>query len=446
MRSGRFNVTVTAFAISIAIISALFIKAAGAEGYTFTSLGLIVLWISGIIFLIHYVSVTNRNLLLFLQSFRFHDSTIEFNRIKKFPFQLIYDEFNRIIQEFKLLKQEKELEHQYYEHVVKHANTGLIAWDELERITLINDTAKSTLKIPFVATLGGLAGTSKGMPDELRKLDPGIKKLLRINIGNEIIPLSVNLSRFKLENRSINLVALNDLRNELEENESDAWQKLMRILNHEIVNSLSPIKLVSSALSSKVESMNSRDPETRDISGEIREGLKAIHNRSAGLLRFIEDYKAITDVPKPELRNISVHELVLSVVSLVKGTIVPDKIELRVDGNAEDLLILADKDLIEQVLINLIKNSVYALRETTSPVISIRGFQGNKGKGIVLQDNGCGIPFNIRDFIFMPFFTTKKDGTGIGLSWSRQIMRMHKGRISIDSQEGSGTRILLLFN
>jgi C4-dicarboxylate-specific signal transduction histidine kinase len=182
------------------------------------------------------------------------------------------------------------------------------------------------------------------------------------------------------------------------------------------------------------------------MAGEIMEGLKAIHNRSTGLLRFIGDYKAITDVPKPELRNISVHELVLSVTSLVKGTIIPDKIEMRTGRDTEDLFILADKDLIEQVLINLIKNSVYALRETSRPVISIKGFQNNKGKGIELQDNGCGIPFNIRDFIFMPFFTTKKDGSGIGLSWSRQIMRMHKGRISVDSLEGSGTRILLIFN
>ena len=445
MKSDRFNLAVFLYALWIALASALFFKASENTGYTFTSIGLVVLWITGIIMLVIYVNITNKNLLVFLQSFRFHDSTIEFNKIKKFPFRPIYDEFNRIILEFKNLKQEKEMEHQYFEHVVKHVNTALIAWDENEKITLLNETAKNALGTPFIATLDGLSHISGELPSILRNLEPGNKQVIRIELKNERIPLSVNFSRFKLENRVINLAAFDNIKNELEDNESEAWQKLIKLLNHEIVNSLSPVNLVSSALVKKLDDGINDLSSFREVKDELNEGLKAIHNRSQGLLRFIEDYRILSEIPRPEIKKEQARELVGSLVHLVKDSLVPPGIKISYSIKPDNLLIPLDRKLIEQVLINLIKNSVQALDGSPNPEINIEAYYSGDHIIIEVHDNGCGIPFNIRDFVFMPFFTTKTDGSGIGLGFARQVMRIHKGMIQILTKENQGTSVLLLF-
>jgi two-component system nitrogen regulation sensor histidine kinase NtrY len=445
MKSNRFNFFVALFAIWIALSSALFFKLAGRTGYTFTTIALAGSWLIGILMLINYVNTTNRNLLVFLKSFRFKDSTIEFNRIGNFPFGSIYNEFNRIINDFKKLKEEKELEHQYFEHVVKHIHTGLIAWNSENHLVLFNETAKKILKTPYIATLGGLVIISKELPELLNHLEPGVNKLIRVNINNEIVPVSLNLMRYKMGESVINLVAMSDLRNELEENESEAWLKLLKILNHEIVNSLSPVKLVSSALLKKIETPTVYQEEFQNIQNDLKEGLSAIQNRSSSLLRFMEDYKAVTDIPKPEIKLELAGELISSLINLLKGSIIGENVKIIIIINPLELPILVDRRLLEQVLINLIKNAVYALQDEPNPIIQVSGYKISDRTVIEIRDNGCGIPFNIIDFIFMPFFTTKKDGSGIGLSWSRQIMKMHKGSIQINSVEKSGTSVKLIF-
>ncbi len=444
MKSDRFNLIVLIYALWIAGTSALFFAAVETTGYTFTSIGLVIMWIMGIFLLIQYVNITNRNLLVFLQSFRFHDNTIEFNKIKKFPFRPVYDEFNRIIHEFKLLKQEKETEHQYYEHVVKHVNTALIAWDENEKIRILNDKAQKAFKTPFISTLSGLKFIVPDLPDILRNLEPGKKQLYRLNIRNQQIPLSISFSRFIQDQTIINLASIEDIGDELEENESEAWIKLMKLINHEIVNSLSPIKLVSSGLGKKLET-NSENITDLETSNELKDGLKAIYNRSNGLLRFIEDFRTISEIARPDIREESVDELFASLVHLVRNSLVPPDVNISFTVEPEKLRIHGDRKLIEQVLINLIKNSVYSLKDIQEPGIRLTGFIKDDRTILGISDNGCGIPFNIRDFIFMPFFTTKKEGSGIGLSFSRQIMKLHKGNIQVISEEGAGTTVFLIF-
>ena len=445
MRSGRFNILVFIYAGWIAVASALFFLVAGKTGYTFTTIGIAVLWLSGIIVLIQYVNITNKNLLLFLQSFRFHDNTIQFNKIRKFPFRPIYDEFNRIIQEFKTMKLEKETEHQYFEHVIRHVNTALIAWDESGTITLFNDTAKKLLKTPYISHFDSLSNISPDLPGILRSLEPGKKQLTRLDLGNEKVPFSLNLSRFRQGEHTINLVAIDDIKTELEENESEAWQKLMKILNHEIVNSLSPIKLVSSGLDRRLDAGFSNEDDTGDIVTDLREGLKAINNRTQGLLRFIEDYKVLSEIPRPDLKRISIADLFHSLVPLLKSTLVPASVEITQEVTPGDLEISMDRKLVEQVLINIIKNSVQALENVPESRIQLLAYIEDERSVVEVTDNGSGIPFNVRDFIFMPFFTTKENGSGIGLSFSRQVMKLHRGMIRVFSKENQGTSVLLYF-
>jgi nitrogen fixation/metabolism regulation signal transduction histidine kinase len=330
--------------------------------------------------------------------------------------------------------------------VVRLAHAGLIAWSVDEHITLINETCKKIFKTPFVKKLDGLSAVCPDLPIILRDLKPGEKKLVRVEIKSVVIPLSFILSRFALENRMMNVVVVMDLRNELEENESEAWQKLMKILNHEIVNSLSPIKLMSSGLMQKMNEPDTRTAEeTLLFKNEVSEGLKAIYNRSSGVLRFIEDYKALTDIPRPEIRKESAWEMISSVVNLSRGALIPESVKVDMEGVTRNQVIPVDRTLIEQVLINLLKNSVQAVEGKGNAKITISSYVLDNREVIEISDNGCGIPFNIRDFIFMPFFTTKKDGSGIGLSWSRQIMKLHHGYIQVISAEGQGSSVRLYF-
>ena len=174
-------------------------------------------------------------------------------------------------------------------------------------------------------------------------------------------------------------------------------------------------------------------------------GLKAIYNRSLGLSKFVEDYKTITEIPKPDFKEVSIVELIDEILILLKNDILVDKIEVNVSVNPRDLMVYMDKKMIAQVLINLIKNAVHSLENHLSPKIIISAEQSNDRILISVEDNGCGIPFNMLDYIFMPFFSTKQDGSGIGLTLSRQIMKLHKGLVNVVSKEGEGTRVILIF-
>lgn len=448
MNSNKFNIRVTVQVILIALTSGLFLWAVDQENKIITSISLFVVWIFQIWMLIRYVNTTNHYLLLFLQSFRFDDSSITFNKQKKLPFRQIYDEFNRIIRHFQDLKIQKEVEHQYFEQVVKHVETGLIAWDENEKVQLLNHAAKKILQVPHVVSLQGLRSVQEDLPERLKKLRPGQEEILKIFEGNQVKNLYIRASEFTIHEEGIKLVSLQNIQPELEEREVEAWQRLIKVLTHEIVNSVSPIKLVSSSLM-KTLFRNGRTLKPEDLSEEDVEntysGLKAIHNRSLGLSKFVDDYKTVTEIPKPDIRPIPVSDLVQEVIALLKRSQMLENIRIKFEIKPTDLVIPMDRRMVEQILINVLKNAAHAVADHSEPRIIIRANETVEHKRIDVEDNGAGIPFNILDYIFMPFFTTKKEGSGIGLTLSRQLMKAHKGQIKIYSREGEGTLVSLIF-
>lgn len=449
MNSSRFNLKITGYAILIGLTAFAFLWAVNQENKFVTSISLGVLWIVELIWLIRYVNTTNRNLLLFLQSFRFDDSSLVFNVKNRLPFPPIYREFNRIIDQFRRLRIEREVEHQYFEELIRHVDTGLIAYDHKGNVDLMNRAARDLLKTPHLKTLEGLKFVQDGLPDRIRNLRPGLTEVLKILAGNEIRQLYLRTSEFNLDNRNIRLVSFQNIRPELEQNEAEAWQRLIKVLTHEIVNSVSPINLVSSSLMKMVEKEQLEDNSgqlTQKEIDDLRMGLKAIRNRSLGLSKFVDDYKTITEIPKPDLENVQVKELIDYVITLLRKSFLKENIVIRVSIEPENLTIRMDRKMVEQILINLLKNASRALEEHPEAVISISGDQKTGRGRISVTDNGCGIPFNFQDYIFMPFFTTKKDGSGIGLTLSRQLMKAQNGQISIQSREGIGTEVNLIFN
>jgi nitrogen fixation/metabolism regulation signal transduction histidine kinase len=447
MNSSRFNINVIVFSISIALTAFLFTWAIGQENKIVTSISLAIAWILEIILLIRYVNITNRNLLLFLQSFQFKDSSLVFNKNKRLPFKPIYNEFNRISDQFNHLKITKEIEHQYFEYIIKHVDTGLIAWDKQDRVQLFNQAAKKLLNLPHISNIKGLRSVTPDMPEILRKLKPGRQELLKILKGDELIRVYVRVSEFTISGEKITLASFQNIHPELEESESEAWQKLIKVLTHEIVNSVGPIKLVSSALLKTMGGLVEHPSLT--LSAEevenMQSGLNAIHNRSLGLSKFVDDYKSMTDLPRPDFKNVKILELINGIIALLKDNILNEEIKIRITVKPDDLRVLMDRKMIEQVMINLIKNAVHSLEDQSKPIININSQKHNDRIYITVDDNGCGIPFNMLDYVFMPFFTTKKGGSGIGLTLSRQIMKVHNGLIHIVSKEGEGTRVVLIF-
>jgi nitrogen fixation/metabolism regulation signal transduction histidine kinase len=438
---------VTLFSIAIAVTSSLFMWAIGQENKIVTSISLGIIWVFEVIFLIRYINITNKNLLLFLQSFQFNDSSLAFNKNRKLPFKSIYYEFNRIIGLFNQLKIEKETEHQYFEHIIKHVDTGLIAWDANEKIQLFNLAAKKLLNVPHIGKLSGLKVVDEGMPEKLKKMQPGRQELLKILRGNELVSLYVRVSEFAVSGEKIMLASFQNIHPELEESESEAWQKLIKVLTHEIVNSVGPIKLVSSTLlktinkkeNYSIDSMSAEDMEN------MYSGLSAIYNRSQGLSKFVDDYKTITNLPKPEFIKVKVADLIDEILVLLSENILRKDIKINISIRPEDLSVFMDKKMIEQVLINLIKNAVHSLEDHPNAVINITSYQTIDRSLLTIEDNGSGIPFNMLDYVFMPFFTTKQGGSGIGLTLSRQIMKAHNGLINLVSKEGEGTKVILIF-
>ena len=336
MNSSKFNIRIVLHVFFIALTSGLFLWAINQENKVVTSISLLVLWLVQIWLMIRYVNTTNNNLLLFLQSFQFDDSSIIFNKQKRLPFKEIYQEFNTIIERFRDLKIQKEIEHQYFENVVKHVETGLIAWDKNEKVHLLNQAAKKILQIPHVASLNGFRSVQEDLPERLKKISPGNQEVLKIFEGSEIKNLYLRASEFNIQDEKIKLVSLQNIQPELEEKESEAWQRLIKVLTHEIVNSVGPIKLVSSSLLKFINS-NGKIRRPEELSQEeidnLFTGLKAINNRSQGLSRFVEDYKTITDIPKPDIIRTNVIDVIHGVISLLKESNFLEGIEIMVRVN-----------------------------------------------------------------------------------------------------------------
>ncbi|MGA9292265.1 MAG: HAMP domain-containing sensor histidine kinase [Ignavibacteriaceae bacterium] len=268
--------------------------------------------------------------------------------------------------------------------------------------------------------------------------------MVKIVDNNELIQLSIFAAEFKLRDKYIILVSLNNIQSELEEKEMEAWQNLIRVLTHEIMNSITPIVSLSSTVNNMLE--NSDKMLTEEDIEEFKAAVGTIEKRSKGLIHFVDDYRNLNRVPIPQFQIFKISLLFERIKNLLHEQLAEKNISFVSAVEPDNLEIMIDPDLIEQVLINLILNSINAFDGIPNPGIKLLGIIDNRGMiNIQVIDNGKGIPEDLQEKIFIPFFTTKKEGSGIGLSLSKQIMKAHKGGISVKSQVNNGTTITLKF-
>ena len=252
--------------------------------------------------------------------------------------------------------------------------------------------------------------------------------------------------RVRLREQRYTLVSLQNIRSELEEKEMEAWQKLIRVLTHEIMNSVTPISSLASTAAGMLDHRDNPDQQPAEMSDDLKGALHTIEKRSQGLLHFVDAYRSLTLIPKPRFRIISIADLFRHVEQLFRAELSSNRVAFTANADPDTLELNADPELIEQVLINLIKNSLHAVQEKDQRSIALSARLDRGGSiSVEVADNGSGISKEVQEKIFVPFFTTKQNGSGIGLSLSRQIMRMHGGTITCRSQEGEGAVFVLRF-
>lgn len=335
--------------------------------------------------------------------------------------------------------QQKESQLQYFQALANHIDLSVFVYSsETAQIEWMNQAAKIQTGLNFAETIDDLAAYHPELPARLRILHPGELSILQVRRQEDYSQLILSSMSFVVLNKPLTVVSMKNIRSVLENKETEAWQKLIRVLTHEIMNSMTPIVSLSELLKNKQasEEINEEDRE------EMNQAIDTIFRRSNGLVRFVENYRKVTGIPTPVPEIIPVDSLLNSVVLLFRE----ETDTIRILPSSSHLQVIADKTLIEQILINLIKNALDATKNCPDPLIELSAGINTEGKTFIqVKDNGTGIPADVQERIFIPFFTTKPVGSGIGLSVSRQIMYMHKGSLTVISEAGKGSRFLLTF-
>lgn len=399
--------------------------------------------------LIKVLDKNNQRLKRFLIAIEYADFSQSFDNLGLgTSYEELSKAFSTVMERFRELRMEKEEQFHFLNTVVRQVETGLLSYREDGSVQLFNNAAKKNLGLPRLKNIENLNEISPDLYQKLIKLKNKDQTLVKFTRDQELQCLSLNSTVLKQKGEIITLVSIQNIQSELEEKEIESWQKLIRVLTHEIMNSITPI----SSLSSTADNLLSKqckcedNPESLENYNDIKDALQTIQKRSEGLVHFVNSYKSMTKIPKPVFKVFSVKELFDRIKPLLLEKIQAENIKFISPIKNQNLEIMGDINLIEQVLINLLINSIQALSECKNKTINLNTFTDNRNRILIqVTDNGPGIEEEALDKIFIPFFTTKKTGSGIGLSFSRQIMRLHKGTIFATSIKNQSTTFTLRF-
>lgn len=406
-----------------------------------------------IVSLFIFVDKTNRLLNSFLQSIRYSDFTRTFQvENNDSSLDQLKKTFNEVISDFQSVRAEKEESYHYLQTVIQHIGIALIAFQKDGSVELINNATKKLFQVRSLRNIQALRDYSPDLVQNLLTIKHGENILVKIREKDDILQLSIYGTEFKIHNRNIILVSIKNIQHELEEKEMDSWQKLIRVLTHEIMNSITPISSLSSTvhllMNDIIETIDSKNECTEEVENlrEIQSALATIQKRTEGLIHFVNTYRNLTKIPNPSFSIFPVEQLLQNVYELHRQEMTEKGIICNISVLPPSLELSADEKLIEQVLINLMTNSIQALTGKPDGRINLKAFLNKRGR-ITIQviDNGPGILPEVLDKIFIPFFSTKTNGSGIGLSLSRQILRLHSGSINAFSVPDTETNFTLTF-
>lgn len=409
----------------------------------------LILVVFQIIFLVRYSESSFKKVRLFLDNIK-QDKYSQLYPVKFDGTETddLHIEFNAILAKLKEDQAEKEANYQYFRSVFKHLSIGLITFGENGEIQILNVAAKRILNVDDLKNINEVESINKELHLAIQNLRTGGSELIKIAHPDGIMQLSVYVIELLMRGERFKLVSLQNIQSELEEKEMEAWQNLVKILTHEIMNSIAPISSLASTLKGEIEEkMDHNQPMTPSEMEDCLMGISTIEKRSEGLISFVSEFRSLAHIPTPKFGIIGISKLFDQLEVLLQNQLETQGITLKKDLNPKELILFGDQTQIEQVMINLLQNAIQALEEAETKIITMKAFIDESGK-IILEvcDTGKGIEEEALGKIFIPFFTTKKKGSGIGLSLSKQIMRRHKGNIQVRSKLGEGTTFKLIFN
>jgi nitrogen fixation/metabolism regulation signal transduction histidine kinase len=444
MISKKFYINIIARIILILVTCISFLPFIQNSERLFTNVSILILLILQIILLVRYINKFNRDIFEFFSSLKTNDVSFAFHD-KIFPYisPKFRNDINHIQKQLFDTRELIEIQQSYFKIVIENAQTGIITVSNNTKIDIINKTALRLLNLKPISLLETLKESHPAFYNFISENSAGSEKLINIKSDNKIIPLSARITEIKQKQNTFKIVTFQDIQSELDENELDSWHKLLRVLTHEINNTISPITSLANSIDKLLEDKTQNTISTNEITDDIlkktHDSIHIISQRGEGLTRFVDNYKNISTQKKLHIEKFKIAELYYNLELLMNNKLKEKNIKINIDIKPFDLEANADKKYLEQIFINLIKNAFDAVNND-SGIIDLKAYENNHGKiALIISDNGTGVPDDIQSQIFIPFFTTKTNGSGIGLSLARQIVRLHGGKISLDISEKNKT-------
>lgn len=398
-----------------------------------------------VIELVYFLNGVNRKITFFISAIRNNDTAL------KFPVQtgnsIINDlhhslnELNVILQNAKI---NSRLKDQYFSTIIEHIGTGVLVFDNEGFVSEANHSAFDLFGLQVITHISQISQIDKEFASQLMSLTDGSKLVAPLHMASVEKSVMLECAVVTISNKQVRLVTLQDIHAELERKEVDAWKKLIRVLSHEIMNSLTPITSIAQTLESQWNSPKS--PTEEDVRNSVA-GLSVISERCVGLARFVQSYRVLTNIPKPTKTDVSISSLFERFSIFTSPMRTQYNVNISFVPPQSDFTVNIDEQMMMQVMINLVKNAAEALASSPKTNANVEVTTRRLASGqteIVVADNGPGIPDNVRDEIFVPFFTTKSTGSGIGLSYSQQVLRAHGGTIACET-DNTGTSMILVF-
>jgi nitrogen fixation/metabolism regulation signal transduction histidine kinase len=384
----------------------------------------------------------------FVESVHYRDFSRYFD-VKHAPVELqtLREGFNQINTTFKVISKEKETSYQYLQKILELVDTGILSFDlESGEIIWMNESLKKMLQLPYLKTIHSLEKRDQQLYKDVVSLKPTEGKITTAHLEKRTLKILLSASAFQTDGKKFMLIAFQNINEAVDETESKAWQKLLSVMTHEIMNSVAPISSLADTLKNRLEKSIDQIDNKNGAVHDLEIGIETIKRRSESLLKFAETYRNLNKITKLNLKKVLVRDLFESLYQLMQPTLDQKKIEMDIILKDTSLQLEADTSLIEQVLINLVVNAMEAVKDRDEARIILSASLSETNKILLkVADNGPGIPEDVMENIFIPFFSTKKSGSGIGLSLCKQIMMLHKGNIHVHSIVGEGTVFTLRF-